>query len=230
MTSMPSFSVVRADAVEYMRLLPNESVDLIITDPAYESLEKYRAIGTTTRFKEEWFPIFGNDRFAEWFAQAYRVLRKDRHLYMFCDAETMFVAKPIGEASGFKFWKPLVWDKVNIGMGYHYRNRYEFVLFFEKGSRKLADLGVADVITCKRVRGGYPTEKPVEVASVLVSQSAQPGETVLDTFCGSGALLEAAVRRGCDARGCDVMDKAVALTRARLADAGGVEARMGLLA
>jgi len=33
-----------------------------------------------------------------------------------------------------------------IGMGYHYRARYEFVLFFEKGKRKLNDLGIADVL------------------------------------------------------------------------------------
>ncbi|WP_366944968.1 hypothetical protein, partial [uncultured Bradyrhizobium sp.] len=46
-------------------------------------------------------------------------------------------AKPFGEQAGFKFWKPIVWDKVQIGMGYHYRCRYEFVLFFEKGKRRL---------------------------------------------------------------------------------------------
>ncbi|NJN00861.1 MAG: ATP-binding cassette domain-containing protein [Aquincola sp.] len=32
----------------------------------------------------------------------------------------------IVERAGFRFWKPLVWDKRTIGMGYHYRARYEF--------------------------------------------------------------------------------------------------------
>jgi hypothetical protein len=58
----------------------------------------------------------------------------------------MFVAKPLAEQAGFKFWKPLIWDKQKIGMGYHYRARYECVLFFEKGKRKLHDLGIADII------------------------------------------------------------------------------------
>ena len=71
-----------------------------------------------------------------------------RHFYLFCDQETMFVAKPLAEAAGFKFWKPLIWDKQRIGMGYHYRARYECILFFEKGKRKLNDLGVADIIEC----------------------------------------------------------------------------------
>jgi site-specific DNA-methyltransferase (adenine-specific) len=179
------------------------SVDLVITDPAYESLEKHRARGTTTRLKHskassnDWFDIFPNDRFAELFAEMYRVLRRDRHLYVFCDAETMFIAKPIAEAAGFRFWKPIVWDKVSIGMGYHYRARYEFVLFFEKGKRKLADLGVADIITAKRIRGGFPTEKPVEVSEVLIRQSTSPGGPVHGIWVGRRRLGGAgsAVRR-----------------------------------
>jgi len=52
---------------------------------------------------------------------------------------------------GFKFWKAIVWDKVSIGMGYHYRSRREFILFFEKIKRKLNNLGVPDVLEYKRV-------------------------------------------------------------------------------
>ena len=36
------------DAVDMMRTLPPESIDLVVTDPPYESLEKHRAVGTTT--------------------------------------------------------------------------------------------------------------------------------------------------------------------------------------
>ncbi len=39
------------DAVDWLRLLPDQSVDLVVTDPPYESLEKHRATGTTTRLK-----------------------------------------------------------------------------------------------------------------------------------------------------------------------------------
>jgi hypothetical protein len=41
----------------------------------------------------------------------YRVLKRDTHFYLMCDPETAFIAKPIAEQAGFKFWKPLVWDK-----------------------------------------------------------------------------------------------------------------------
>ena len=132
----PVFHVSTLDAVDWLRSMPSESVDLLVTDPAYESLEKHRAIGTTTRLKHskassnDWFQIFPNARFGELFHEAFRVLRRNTHFYLLCDAETMFVAKPMAEEAGVRFWKPLVWDKVTIGMGYHYRARYEFILFF----------------------------------------------------------------------------------------------------
>ncbi|MES7598143.1 DNA methyltransferase, partial [Cutibacterium acnes] len=148
-------------------------MDLVITDPPYESLEKHRKIGTTTRLKNsksssnQWFEIFPNERFEELVSEIYRIMKKNSHFYLFCDQETMFVIKPIAESMGFKFWKPIVWDKVSIGMGYHYRARYEFILFFEKGKRKLNNLSIPDILVEKRVWKGYPTEKPVNLAKTL---------------------------------------------------------------
>src|SRR5262245_53783205 len=108
----PAFELNRMDAVAWLRELRPGSVNLAITDPPYESLEKHRAIGTTTRLKHskassnDWFSVFPNRRFPELFAQTYRVLARDTHFYLFCDPETAFIAKPIAEKIGFKFWKP----------------------------------------------------------------------------------------------------------------------------
>lgn len=219
----PSFELSADDAVVWLRKLKAESVDLLITDPAYESLEKHRAVGTTTRLKHskassnDWFRVFPNARFGELFSEAFRVLRRDTHFYLFCDAETMFVAKPEAERAGFRFWKPLVWDKKTIGMGYHYRARYEFILFFEKGKRRLNNLGVADVITVPRIHRGYPAEKPVAVSEILVKQSSQPGELVADPFMGSGSVGIAAVRLGRRFQGTDLNPEAGRLTAERIA-------------
>src|SRR5687767_8536134 len=90
-----SFELSTRDAVDWLRDLSAESVDLVITDPAYESLEKHRAVGTTTRLKHskassnDWFNIFPNARFGELFAEVHRVLRTDTHFYLLCDAETI---------------------------------------------------------------------------------------------------------------------------------------------
>jgi len=222
----PRFQLAQVDAVAWLRALPAGSADLLVTDPAYESLEKHRAVGTTTRLKHskassnDWFTIFPNARFPDFFAAAFRALKRNAHLYVFCDAETMFVAKPMGEAAGFRFWKPLIWDKRTIGMGYHYRARYETILFFEKGKRRLNDLGVPDVIEVPRVRNGYPTEKPVGVGEVLVGQSSAPGDLVIDPFMGSGAFGVAAVQLGRDFAGTDTSVEAHSVARRRLEEAG----------
>ena len=222
----PLFDLSSADAVNWLRDLPSESVDLLVTDPAYESLEKHRAVGTTTRLKHsksssnDWFRVFPNARFGELFDEAFRVLRHDTHFYLFCDAETMFVAKPEAERAGFRFWKPLVWDKRTIGMGYHYRARYEFILFFEKGKRRLNDLGIADVISVPRIHRGYPAEKPVAVSEVLINQSSRPGELVADPFMGSGSVGVAAVKLGRRFIGTDLNPEAVRLSAERLKQFG----------
>ncbi|MDZ4696724.1 MAG: site-specific DNA-methyltransferase [Deltaproteobacteria bacterium] len=222
MTTPLRFQIEQADAVHWLRGLPSESVDLFVTDPPYESLEKHRAIGTTTRLKHsksssnDWFQIFPNARFPELFTEIYRVLKRDAHFYLFCDQETMFLAKPIGEQAGFKFWKPIIWDKKKIGMGYHYRARYECILFFEKGKRKLNDLGIPDIIEVPRIRNGYPTEKPAEVSEVLVSQSTELGALVVDPFMGSGSVGVAALTLGRRFAGNDILAEAVRLTNERL--------------
>ena len=224
------YSVAHADAVVWLKSLETGSVDLIVTDPAYESLEKHRARGTTTRLKRskassnDWFTVFPNARFPELFSEAYRVLKNHRHFYLFCDQETMFVVKPLAEAAGFRFWKPLIWDKRRIGMGYHYRSRYELILFFEKGKRKLADLSVPDIIEHPRIHRGYPAEKPSAVSSVLIGQSSEAGELVIDPFSGSGSVGLASLKLGRRFAGCDICEQAVIVSTARLAEFSAGEA------
>ncbi len=81
---MPHYRLDNSDAVAFLASLPKGSVDLLITDPPYESLERHRAVGTTTRLSQSkassnrWFEIFENERFEELFAQVYRLLATSR--------------------------------------------------------------------------------------------------------------------------------------------------------
>jgi len=206
------FQLAEMDAVTWLKQLPPESVDLIVTDPAYESLEEHRAVGTTTRLTNDWFEIFPNARFPELFAAAFRALKPNTHLYLMCDQKTAFVVKPMGEAAGFKFWKPLVWEKQSMGMGYHYRARYEFVMFFEKGKRNLNDFGICDVLSIPKIRNGYPTEKPVALSELLIGQSTEVGEIVADPFMGSGSVGVASLQQKRRFVGTDISPKARALS------------------
>lgn len=207
-------NIHKMDAVDFMKQQPNESIDLVVTDPAYESLEKHRKIGTTTRLKHsqsssnDWFQIFPNSRYLDLFIEIYRALTKNSHFYCMCDEETLFVIKPIAEQVGFKFWKSIIWDKMAIGMGYHYRNRTERIAFFEKGKRKLNNLGTPDVLQIKRVRNGYPTEKPIELFDILITQSTNEDETICDPFFGSGNSLISATKNNRYSIGNDISQSA----------------------
>jgi site-specific DNA-methyltransferase (adenine-specific) len=213
------FDLQTRDALDFLSGLATGSVDLVVTDPAYESLEKHRKIGTTTRL-QDWFPIFPNRLFPRLFAEFYRVMRPNAHLYVMCDSETLFFMRPIAQEHGLRFWKPLVWDKQKIGMGYHYRAQLEFIAFFEKGKRKLNDLGVPDLLSYPRVRGGYPTEKPVELLETLIRQSSEPGDLVVDPFLGSGATGVAALQLGRRFAGCDIEERAIELAQQRCSALG----------
>lgn len=201
--------------------LGRDAVDLIITDPPYPEIEKHRAIGTTTRLMKgkngnpAWFKPCNHDYLRACFHAMFRALKPDSHFYIFCNYETVWSFVRFGEEAGFKFWKPLIWYKMSIGMGYHYRNTYEMILFFEKGKRALNDKGVSDVFRHKRLTGGYPTEKPLAILETLIRQSSEEGQTVCDPFAGSGSTLLAAVRMARAGIGCDISPEAKACAELR---------------
>jgi DNA modification methylase len=68
-------------------------------------------------------------------------------------------------------------------------------------------------------RLGYPTQKPLALLERLVAASSNPGDVVLDAFCGSGTALVAAQRLGRRWIGMDVTPAAVAMARRRLENA-----------
>jgi site-specific DNA-methyltransferase (adenine-specific) len=70
-------------------------------------------------------------------------------------------------------------------------------------------------------RLGYPTQKPVALLERIVSASSNPGDTVLDPFCGCGTTVHAAQKLGRRWIGIDVTHLAIALIETRLRDAFG---------
>ncbi len=61
----------------------------------------------------------------------------------------------------------------------------------------------------------YPTEKNLDMLKLIVSNSSNPGSTVLDCFCGSGATLYAAKECGRKWIGIDKSDLAISVTMGR---------------
>lgn len=70
-------------------------------------------------------------------------------------------------------------------------------------------------------RLGYPTQKPVALLERIIRASSNPGDVVLDPFCGCGTTIDAAIRLGRRWLGIDVTYLAVGLIQARLRDTHG---------
>lgn len=65
-------------------------------------------------------------------------------------------------------------------------------------------------------RTGYPTQKPILLLQRILEIASDPGDIVVDPFCGSGTTLVAAQILGRQAIGIDISEEAVTLSRQRL--------------
>ena len=70
-------------------------------------------------------------------------------------------------------------------------------------------------------RLGYPTQKPVALLERIIKASSNPGDVVLDPFCGCGTTVDAAEKLGRRWVGIDITYLAVGLIQKRLADTHG---------
>lgn len=67
-------------------------------------------------------------------------------------------------------------------------------------------------------RLGYPTQKPVALLERILELATEPGDVVLDPFCGCGTTIDAAIRMDRQWVGIDITYIAVGLIQARLRD------------
>ena len=91
-----------------------------------------------------------------------------------------------------------------------------------------AGVFIADVITDidpissqSAERLGYPTQKPVALLERIIKASSNPGDVVLDPFCGCGTTIDAAEKLGRDWIGIDITQLAISLIKSRLQDTYG---------
>jgi site-specific DNA-methyltransferase (adenine-specific) len=68
----------------------------------------------------------------------------------------------------------------------------------------------------EKTHGRHPTQKPIALLDRVVAASAQPGDLVLDPFCGSGTTGVSAVRAGCRFLGLERDPEYVELAARRL--------------
>jgi len=74
-------------------------------------------------------------------------------------------------------------------------------------------------------RLGYPTQKPIALLERIIQASSNPGDVILDPFCGCGTAVHAAQKLGRIWVGIDITPLATALIKSRLYDAFKIEAK-----
>jgi len=72
-------------------------------------------------------------------------------------------------------------------------------------------------------RLGFPTQKPQALLERIINASSNPGNVVLDPFCGCGTTIHAAQKLGRQWIGIDITYLAINLIKRRLKDAFGEE-------
>lgn len=78
---------------------------------------------------------------------------------------------------------------------------------------------IAELNSQAQERLGYPTQKPLALLERIVSASSDPGDVVLDPFCGCGTAVHAAQKLGRQWIGIDITHLAISLIEKRLNDA-----------
>lgn len=179
------------DCLEGLKEIPDNSVDLIVTDPPYflsmghagsksnavksEQLSSNRTLGDLSICK----PFF-----SQLFREYARVLKEDGSFYFFTDWR------------GYSFYFPLlsdalpvrnliVWDKKS-GPGSFYSFAHEFVVFGTYKSKTKGGVGTniwrmsAFTSGAAKTDGQkvHPTQKPVEIITKMIEDSSEPGAVV----------------------------------------------------
>ena len=84
------------------------------------------------------------------------------------------------------------------------------------------DIAMLRGFSASRERLGYPTQKPTTLLERVISVSSNPGDVVLDPFCGCGTALVASQKLDRKWIGIDVTYLSIAVMRARLKDTFGL--------
>lgn len=184
--SVPTNKVLHGDCISIMRSLPANCIDFILTDPPY-----------LVRYQDREGRSIQNDSNSEWlvpaFSEAYRVLKQDRFMisfYGWTQVDKFFHA---WRSAGFRIVGHLVFRKQYASKSRFLKYQHEQAYLLVKGKPALPENPIADVIDMPYSGNKlHPTQKPVIALKPLIEAFTQPGDIMLDPFCGSGSSLLAA--------------------------------------
>ena len=216
-----------------MRTLEDECIDLIVTDPPYPTTSRGHAGNSGGMLQKEINKkgkVFEHNNIdcTEYAPEFYRVLKDGSHLYVMTNHINLIKMLNVFTDCGFHFIKSLIWNKGNKIMGQYYMSQFEYILFFRKGyGKKINNCGTADILSVpnKKTKDEsgkniHDTEKPVELMKILIENSTQKGDIVLDPFVGVGATALACIESERDYIGIELDENYYNIAKERVLNNG----------
>jgi site-specific DNA-methyltransferase (adenine-specific) len=199
--------IFNIDCLIGMKEIPDGSIDLVVTDPPYKITPK-GCNGNTGGFITKKESMKGNIfkhndcNCKDWMPEIYRILKEGSHCYIMCNHINLINYLNTSKEAGFHFIKCLIWDKQAKIMGRTYMSQYEYILFLRKGKFKpLNNNSISDIISIpnkkpkdENGKNLHDTSKPIELMKILIEQSTNPDELVLDSFMGIGTTAIACLQ------------------------------------
>lgn len=213
-----NINLLQGDCIDLLPKIPDGSINSIITDPPY-------FLGMTHNGQKGCFNDLAICKpfYQKLFTEYKRVLKPDGCVYFFCDWRSYAFYYPIMNGIlGVK--NMLVWDKKS-GPGNFYNYQHELILFTTKRNA-LNVKGSYNIITgilsfsngAKKTNGEkiHPTQKPIELIEKFIRDSTDSGDTVLDSFAGSGTTGVACINTGRRFIGIELDDNYFAIAKQRI--------------
>ena len=200
-TQIKDIEFVHGDCRELIKAMPDESVDLVITDPPW-GIDLAKKRGPRSR---EYATFEDKDEKIELYstigAELFRVMKPGAHLYIFFGIQFYKEVYHTLSLIGFDIREvPCIWVKEGgtfTNWEYKPMPQYENFFFATKtidGHVKQLKEPTTDVFTYPRPRVDriHTTEKPLELMKRLITLSSAKDEIVFDPFAGSASTLLAA--------------------------------------
>lgn len=196
--------LINIDCREGFKFLPDESFDLVVSDVPYRIVQHgTSACGGMLSHHNNANALNGklfehNDiEFSEYLPELYRVLKPNTHCYLMINALNLKDLQQAAKDAGFRMQNILVWKKNTSTPNQYYMQCLEFILMLRKGAAKrVNDCGICNCLSVPNIIGKgekhHPTAKPVALMRIMIEQSSNKGDVVLDPFAGGGSTLVAA--------------------------------------
>jgi DNA modification methylase len=208
---LPINQVLQGDCTRVLRQLPDECVDLVVTDPPY-GVHYQDRFGRTVANDDDPSRILGA------FTDLYRVLKPNSlcvSFYGWSFVDEFFRA---WRSAGFRPVGHIVWVKKYASRTRFLRYRHEQAYLLAKGRPALPAEPIDDVRPWVfSGNADHPTQKAVRILTPLIEAFTRRGQIVLDPFAGSGSTLVAAAITGRRYLGIELEQKYCASARHRLA-------------